>query len=431
MSRRERPTLEEILLALGRPGEIVNRAELVSSPLLAALQQAGTSHVYADTADIDELGELLSTGKNRILAEVDGNTANQPLVGKVIGHCLDCGNPREWGSWLRALLGDINGAYFLPLMCAIACGRVGNDFVYRFASGRSWEVSLPLHMGLCSNPEAAKQVARYLKKMVPTAFVTVPFTPHYPHCLLVARDLGTEGIPVNFTSTFSARQAVAAGLLGDATRANIFMGRINQGLNADLLGEHVDLEAQRALLELRREAGIKTQLIVASMREWQTFVRTAGCDVYTAPVGVIRDFLNQGEVSPEEIRSQLQASYEGRLGIAPATLAKLGREPIARFYRVEPELVEFLKNFRGTADYRNLGDGEHLFRRFEEAGFGDLFYAPSESEWSEIRRDKIPDLESSLTARLPLDTLYSLLADADFEKHQEEMDREISERLSL
>ncbi len=46
--------------------------------------------------------------------------------------------------------------------------------------------------------------------MVPSALVKVPFAPHAPAMLLVARDLERDGIPVNLTSTFSARQAVAA-----------------------------------------------------------------------------------------------------------------------------------------------------------------------------------------------------------------------------
>src|SRR6266508_1379189 len=65
------------------------------------------------------------------------------------------------------------------------------------------------------------------------------------------------------------------------------MGRLNQGLHADLLGEHVVLEAQRAIERLRRSAGVATRLIVASMREWQTFVRVAECDACTAPAAVL------------------------------------------------------------------------------------------------------------------------------------------------
>ena len=49
----------------------------------------------------------------------------------------------------------------------------------------------------------------------------------------------------------------------------------------------MDLEAQRALRRLRRETGTKTQLIVASIREWQTLFRVAGCDVFTAPCSVL------------------------------------------------------------------------------------------------------------------------------------------------
>lgn len=422
-------TFDDAVIAFGRPAGTLVRPTLVTSPLLRALRKAGTSHVYADTADTGELGAFLSAGDGAIFAEVDGNTANQPLVPKVIERYLEDGDPAAWARELYRRRSGLSPAELLPFLYAIVCGRVGNDIVRAFASGRSWEVSLQLHMGLCADPEAAKQVGRYLRRMVSTALVKVPFTPQAPGCFLVARDLERGGIPVNFTSTFSARQAVAAGLLADVTRTNIFMGRLNQGLQAELLGEHVDLEAQRALGRLRVDAGIKTQLIVASMRDWQSFVRTAGCDVFTAPCDVIRGFLSQAEIAPDDIQNRLETSYEDRLGIPDDVIGTLGHERIARLYRVEPELVEFLLEFRGIAEYQDLNDGDRLFRRFDAAGFGDLFYSPSETEWREIRRGKLPDLDAPLTGRLPLDTLYSLLADADFEKHQEEMDRKIEERL--
>ena len=129
------------------------------------------------------------------------------------------------------------------------------------------------------------------------------------------------------------------------------MGRLNQGFHAALLGEHVALEAQRALRRLRREAGVKTQLIVASIREWQTFVRVAGCDVFTAPCDVLGEFLAQTDVSSEALTSQLETSYEDRLGIADDAIRAVGQERIARLWRVEPEFVEFphrLPNERGV-----------------------------------------------------------------------------------
>jgi len=289
-------------------------------------------------------------------------------------------------------------------------------------------VSLQLHMGAVSDPETAKSLGRALRTIVPSCFVKVPFRAHEPQSLLIARDLEAAGIPVNFTSTFSARQVVAAALLADVTRTNIFMGRLNQGFHAALLGEHVDLEAQRALRRLRREAGAKTQLIVASIREWQTFVRVAGCDVFTAPCDVLGKFLSQTDMPVEALTSQLETSYEDRLGIAEEAIKAVGLEHIARLWRVEPEFLEFLVHYRTSAEYRELRDGERLRRRFEKAGFGDFFYEPDAREWQILRKSKLPDLAGPLAGHLAVDTHMSLLADGDFVNQQEAIDAALLER---
>lgn len=411
----------EIAARLGCQGEAERWPQLRSHPMLAAVCRAGTRHIYADSADAEEIEATIDAGAGAILQEVDGATANQPLVRKVVERHLAAADPRSWAHELRAA-GFASAEGLVVLIYAILCGRAATAIVRRFAAGRRLQVSVQLHMKLGGDPRAAMDIGRLLRRMVPAAVVKVPFTPHAPHCFLVARDLEREGIPVNFTSTFSARQALAAALLSDVTLTNIFMGRINQGLEAELLGEHVDLEAQRALLAARRDAGTKTLLIVASVREWKTFVRVAGCDVFTSPCKVIADFIAQQEVSPGDIRSQIETSYENRLGIAPAVVEKLGKARIARLYRIEPDFVRFLTELRRSKEYQTLSDGEILARRFEQAGFGSFFYVPSAAEWEEIRRSKLPPLDGELTRRLDLDTLYTLLADADFEKYQEEMD---------
>lgn len=426
--RKERALLErmaDLVRPAGQPREVGWR----SSPLLGALKRAGTAHIYADTADTRELQDLLERDDGTLIEEVDGNTVNQPLVGKVAPRYLESPDVRQWAAAVREIEPDIGPARLVALLYTLLCARIGDDIVGGFAGGRAWEVSLQLHMGLGADARAAVRAGRALRRMVPTAIVKVPFTPQHPHCFLVARDLEREGIPVNFTSTFSARQVVAAALLADVTRTNIFMGRLNSGLKAGLLGEQVDLEAQRALRRLRGEAGVKTRLIVASLHEWRTFVQTAGCDVYTAPCRVIRAFLDQEEVPPERIASRLDASYLDRLGIDPAVLDILSLERISRLWRVEPELVGFLRELRGSEEYGRMTDGEELARRFEREGFADLFYAPSPEEWVEMRRSKLPDLQSALTRRIALDTLYSLLADADFENEQAAIDRQIESRL--
>ena len=221
----------------------------------------------------------------------------------------------------------------------------------------------------------------------------------------------------------------AAGLLGDVTRTNIFMGRLDQGLQANLLGAQVDLSAQRALGRLRMETGIRTQLIVASLRDWRSLVQTAGCDVYTAPCKVLNEFLRQSDVRPQQIETQLVESYEQRLGIPTEVQQKIGIDRIAELYTVRDGFTEFLRTYRVSDEYQSLAEGDRLARRFEDAGFGDFFSAPQPSEWEELRRTKIPDLDAEITRKLPLDTLYSLMADGDFSNQQDAMDREISERL--
>ena len=421
-------SLEEAMVTCGRGQVAQQRVRLVSSPLLAALRRTGTAHVYADTADRDELRRLLAVAGAGILAEVDGNTVNQPLARQVLDRYLAGDRLAACAQELRRHRQGAPPAALLPHIYTMVSGWIGNDLASAFAAGRAWEVSLQLHMGAVSDPETAKSLGRALRTIVPSCFVKVPFRAHEPQSLLIARDLEAAGIPVNFTSTFSARQVVAAALLADVTRTNIFMGRLNQGFHAALLGEHVDLEAQRALRRLRREASAKTQLIVASIREWQTFVRVAGCDAFTAPCDVLGKFLSQTDMPVEALTSQLETSYEDRLGIAEEAIKAVGLEHIARLWRVEPEFLEFLVHYRTSAEYRELRDGERLRRRFEKAGFGDFFYEPDAREWQILRKSKLPDLAGPLAGHLAVDTHMSLLADGDFVNQQEAIDAALLER---
>jgi transaldolase len=201
-----------------------------------------------------------------------------------------------------------------------------------------------------------------------------------------------------------------------------------QSPHAALLGEHVDLEAQRALRRLRREAGVKTQLIVASVREWQTLLRVAGCDVFTAPCSVLAEFLSQTDMPAEALTSQLETSYEDHLGIAEDAIDAVGLRQIARLWRVEPDFVEFLDDYRASAEYRELKNGDGLRRRFESAGFGDFFYSPDAREWQTIKKSKLPDVAGPLARRLAVDTHMSLLADGDFVNQQEAIDAALLQR---
>jgi transaldolase len=133
-------------------------------------------------------------------------------------------------------------------------------------------------------------------------------------------------------------------------------------------------------------------------------------------------------VAPAAITSQLETSYEDRLRIAEEVVHALGHEGIARLWRVEREFLEFLAEYRVSAEYRALRNGERLRRRFEEAGFGDFFYAPDSGEWQALRTRKLPDLAAPLATKVALDTHMSLLADGDFVNQQEAIDAALLER---
>ena len=103
-------------------------------------------------------------------------------------------------------------------------------------------------------------------------------------------------------------------------------------------------------------------------------VLTAGCDVYTVPYPVLKAFFTQTEIGPEQIQNCLNANYADRLAISDKVLEKVGLAKIQQLYQVEPEFLEFLIELRGSADYASM-DGEGLFKRFDQAGFGDFFYS--------------------------------------------------------
>jgi transaldolase len=413
----------EAVVARGARAHPEAAPELVSAPLLAALRRAGTAHVYADSGDVAELDRtLVVPGRDAIVAEIDGNTVNQPLVAAVVDRYLaDPAVVRDLADVHHRCGTDPDAAAFAY---ATLCARIGGDVVARFAAGRAWDVSLQLHTG--ASPEVAASVGRALHRAVPGVLVKVAFAPHAPDCLILARDFEHAGIPVNFTSTFSARQVVVAALLANPARTNVFLGRLNEGLAAEMLGEHVCLEAQRHLRALRRATRTRTELIVASMRAWETFLRVAGCDAFTAPCGTLAGFLAQHAIAPVAIASQLETSYEDRLDIARRTHAAIPIERIARLYRVEPELLTFASDFGRSLEWAGMRDGDALARRFEQEGFGDFFYAPTPAEWPALHTRKLPDLTAPLTRALALDTLYSLLADADFANHQATIDAKIA-----
>lgn len=85
----EATELHDVIILGGRLGVPTRPTTLGRAQLLATLKRAGTRHVYADSADVDEIEGAVTVDDGALAAEVDGNTVNQPLVGKVLDRYLD------------------------------------------------------------------------------------------------------------------------------------------------------------------------------------------------------------------------------------------------------------------------------------------------------------------------------------------------------
>ena len=138
--------------------------------------------------------------------------------------------------------------------------------------------------------------ARRYYRVCPEYFIVkIPLT---PEGYLSVRTLRKEGMPINFTLGFSARQNYLAARLSNPDFVNVFLGRLNQVVSensvggGDLVGEKVTLATQEALLGVRKKyPEVGTRLIGASIRSGEQVAFLAGLDVMTIPPAAMEEFL--------------------------------------------------------------------------------------------------------------------------------------------
>ena len=388
---------------------------------LFELRKAGTIGVYADGADANQISMTIGSEQWHIPPEIVGNTTNQQFISAVFRNDPELRIKRKWLSDVEPL--TRSGIKRSSAIYTVLCKEIGLQIAETIVR-RPWEINLPLRLDVYSDRMQAIRLCHYLTEKSPNLIIKMSFAPHEPGFLVLARDLERQGVRVNITGMFSVRQAVAAAILVDASRASIFMGRINRGVDAAFLGEHVILSAQRSLRHLRRKHLTKSHLIVSSVSEARSIAEIAGCDYITAPCETIRAFVEQGQLRTVDIVNQLETDYESRLGVSDKAINELGRERIARLYQLETEFLEFITELRSRFRSESLEDPDSLFALFDKGGFSDLFYSPRINEWPDLRSSRLPDLSSEIAKRIPLDTLFSLLAFSHFKIAEENIDAE-------
>jgi hypothetical protein len=175
--------------------------------------------------------------------------------------------------------------------------------------------------------------------------------------------------------------------------------------------------------------GLKTKLIIANVSEWQSVLGLAGCDYVTAPPHLVRDLLSPELRSDYDVNAEMAAFHEEMFSCSEAVKRVLGDTEISELFSISPEFVDFLMTLRRSRSYKSLRDGDLLAKTFDEAGFGSFFYSPNGAAWKSLTDRKLPDLTGPLIREVALDTHFSLLADADFQRYHSRFDAFIEPRM--
>jgi len=389
-----------------------------SDDLWKRFRELGTE-LWLDSGNFDEVGQVWTQ-------EFTALTTNNTLLNKEIqSGTYDDLIPKA-GDLLSGFP-DLTGQEFMLEMAFILNATHALRLVERFDA----YVSVEEHTDLAHDVEQAVEYARRYYAICPERFyVKIPFT---AAGLLATRRARQEGIPINHTLGFSARQNCAITRIAGPNFVNVFLGRLNGFIaennlgSGDYVGEKATLASQEVVRSLRAERGLETRQIGASFRTWEEYLYLAGIDVITAPPKVAREFRDRrGELPP--IESQLGQNYAP--GIHPDVDA--GQIGLDTLWCVNDELVACLDALE-REDLDSF-DSDALMDFFEARGCRDFLVRWSEEEVSRNAEEgKIPRLSNwsqQLADRsIGLDSLMNLAGLNTFAADQREMDNHVKEVL--
>ncbi|MEE2986489.1 MAG: transaldolase family protein [Nitrospinota bacterium] len=384
------------------------QSEFESDPLLAKLKSTGTE-LWIDTGELDKAQAIW---KRECSALTTNNTlANQVVQSGVMDDVI-----RETVAKIRDVVGDLTEKELVTEIGFVINCRIA----FRLVQAFKVKVSVELHPNMSRDMEKTLNYGRRYFKVCPEYFnIKVPLT---PEGYLAVRKLSREGMPVNFTLGFSARQNYLAARLSNPAYVNVFLGRLNQVVidnslgGGEWVGEKVTLATQEALLEVRKKfPEVKTRLIGASIRNSGQIGFLAGLDVQTIPPKAMQEFLDSGAVV-EDIKSHIGASIEPGIEDGPVRL---------RFETLW-EVSDAFKNFVDELMRQDLEGytGDDLVR-FCKSREVDLFHDFSGADLKKIYdHGKIPRL-TDWPPEIAFDNLMTQSALQSFTKDQAALDERI------
>ncbi len=386
---------------------------LIADPEWAKVRAMGTA-LWLDTGDIDEIKRLytvefgaLTTNNTLLNAEVQKGTYDE-----FVGHAAKVLRAADSGISEQELILEV--AFILNARHAL-----------RLVSLFDARVSVELHTDLAHDVERSIAYGRRYHAICPERFIIkIPFT---AGGLLSARQLVRDGIPVNFTLGFSARQNYAIARFTQPAWVNVFMGRLGVFLIENKLGdgahvgEKATLATQRALLDLRARGLSHSHLIGASMRLGEQVATLAGLDVYTMPPKVAAAYR---KAPVEALSDHVQDDPEVTLaeGVSAEALN------LASLWDITPQFIAAVDALLAQEEVGLTPDA--IASHFAASGLGDFMPDWTRDELATIARDgKIPVhatwKDRLASGALGLDALMNISALCSFITDQTALDNRV------
>jgi len=412
ISIHDDPTLiEEIkniaLMDYKEPGKL----DVPSQERYLWLKELG-SELWLDTGDAALAESVWSPETNAL-------TTNNTLVNQVVQTGVMDGLIVYAKRKIKAINPDISEHDLIIEIAFLINAKLALSLVSKFGA----KVSVELHPDTGNDVENTLIFARRYYAINPDNFyVKVPLT---PDGFVATRKLSAEGIPVNFTLGFSARQNYLAARYSNPSYVNVFLGRLNQlveenGLGEpENIGEKATLASYEAVSELRKvRTGAGTLQIAASMRSGNQVATLAGVDVLTIPPKVAAEYLAM-EISESDVRKH--ASIELPVKLNPDRMVEAGE--LIRLWEIDAGFVAFVED--AVQQAQQISCGKELIELSYKHDVN-LFREWTPEDRNAIRqKGKIPDVSDWPGA--PIDDLMSVSALESFAKDQSQLDQRIAD----
>ncbi len=381
-----------------------------SDPTMARFKETGTE-LWVDTGDLEKAQTIW---KSEFTALTTNNTlANQVVQTGVMDEVI-----HQTISRLNEVASGLTEEERVTEVGFVINCRIALRLVRAFKT----KVSIELHPSMSRNIGRTLDYARRYYRVCPEYFIVkIPLT---PEGYLSVRTLRKEGMPINFTLGFSARQNYLAARLSNPDFVNVFLGRLNQVVSensvggGDLVGEKVTLATQEALLIARKQyPEVGTRLIGASIRSGEQVAFLAGLDVMTIPPSAMEEFLKMkhpvGTMSSnigEDINPGIDFSHPHGLRFQ-------------KLWEVPDAFVQFVNDLLASTNLDSMAGSE--MESFCRERNVDLFYPFSPAQLKKILDlGKIPRLDE-WSQEVALDDLMTQSALQSFSKDQAALDDRI------